>query len=175
VADILENTPEFQRGFDAQTSKRQVPDVAGREPYTTEPFIRDDAPRFFEEHEMEHVLDDYLANEEYHPFQIIVEDDREGFDENGDFHAVPNLEKPENVRNALIRSITPHRWAEYLQDAVVQYCSTIDYTVGRSERCDIVQDIVSERMEACSTMQERYALEDALQIWFRVYGGGHDV
>ena len=70
------------------------------------------------------------------------------------------------------RAITPYRWASYLQDAVVQYISTMDYTFGASERWDIVQDIVSDRMERAATNEERMDLEDALQIWHRTYGNG---
>jgi hypothetical protein len=106
-----------------------------------------------------------LDGQEYQPAPQIVPDTQTGFDMAGDYHAVSSFSL-----EGLASAITPYRWASYLQDAVVQYCSTIDYTVGRSERCDIVQDIVSERMEAVHTMEERYALEDALQIWFRTYG-----
>lgn len=111
-----------------------------------------------------------LDGQDYHPAPQILPDTHEGFDENGDYHAIAQQVVSEGIGTA----ITPYRWASYLQDAVVQYCSTIDYTVGFSERYDIVQDIVTERMEALDSREERLDLEVALQIWFRTYGGRHE-
>jgi len=108
-----------------------------------------------------------LDGQEYRPAPQILPDIQEGFDINGDFHAVEQA-----TIGGLGSAITPYRWASYLQDALQQYISTMDYTVGKSERWDIVQDIVSDRMERAATMEERYALEDALQVWYRSYGGG---
>ena len=125
------------------------------------------------EHEFEHVLDDYVASlteQEYCPFQQIIPDTQTGFDSSGDYHAIEHF-----TAEALNNAITPHRWADYLQDALNSYISTFDYTVGASERDDIVQDIVSERMENLDSMLERYQLEKALEIWRTSYGRGYRI
>lgn len=162
--DNLEGTAEFNRNH-------RLLNQVGLNPYQNAPIPnqqplnipRDELQGEYIEQDWSNELDEY--SREYSPFQEIIPDTQEGWDINGDFHAVSEF-----TRQAITNAITPYKWAEYLQDAVTQYCSTIDYTVGRSDRCDIVQDIVSERMEALDSMEERYALEDALQIWFRTYG-----
>ena len=116
--------------------------------------------------EWQEELDDY--SREYHPFQEIVPDTRTGFDCDGQYHAVESF-----TLDGLSNAITPSRWAQYLQDALVQYVSNFEYTVGASERDDIVQDLVSERMESLDTMLERYQLEKALEIWRTSYGRGY--
>lgn len=104
---------------------------------------------------------------DYHPFQEIVPDTRVGFDLDGHFHSIEHF-----TAEAINNIITPHRWADYLQDALTTYISTFDYTVGASERDDIVQDIVAERMEAVDTVEEALQLEEALEIWRRKYRYG---
>ena len=116
--------------------------------------------------EWEQELDDY--SKEYHPFQEIVPDTQTGFSLNGDYHAVESF-----TLEGLGSAITPHRWCQYLQDALTQYVSNFEYTVGASERDDIVQDLVSERMECLDSMLERYQLEKALEIWRTSYGRGY--
>lgn len=113
-------------------------------------------------------LDEYVGHldgQEYRPSPTIIPDVRVGFDEDGNFHTVQHF-----TQDRVGSAITPFRWARYLNDALMQYCSTFDYTVGRSEQDDIVQDIVSDRMERAATMEERYQLEEALEVW-RVYYG----
>lgn len=105
-----------------------------------------------------------LDGQEYQPSPQIVPDTRIGFDENGHFHAVEHF-----TLEAIQNAITPFRWAQYLQDAVEQFASTSDYTMGASDRDDFVQDLVSERMESLDSMEERYQLEEALEIWRKRY------
>lgn len=71
---------------------------------------------------------------------------------------------------ALGQAIAPYRWANYLEDAVVEYCSTIDYTVGQVERDDIAQDIINQRIEENAFDSAQVAL-DALNHWRVTYGG----
>jgi hypothetical protein len=155
----LENTSEYNR-------HHRLLNQAGLDPYIDRP-IPNQQPLNTPREEWEE-LDEY--SQEYHPFQEIVPDTRQGFDINGDFHAVESF-----TLEGLGQAITPFRWRDYLQDALTQYISTFDYTVGASERDDIVQDIVSERMEACDTMLERYQLEKALELWRQSYGRGYRI
>lgn len=175
MSEILEGTGEFNRQH--QLNGANLDPVEPGELYKAwQSFIRDDAPRFhrtevqgeYIEEEWEQELDEY--SQEYHAFQQILPDTQEGFDGEGDYHAIPTAK---TAYEGLGQAITPYRWASYLEDALQQYISTMDYTFGRSERWDIVQDIVSERMERAANMEERYALEDALQVWYRSYGGGN--
>jgi hypothetical protein len=129
MSEILEGTPEFNRGF-------QLNGAA-----------------------MEPVLDGQV----YAPAPQLIDDDHVGFDMNGNYHAIPS------ALEAVAKTITPYRWAHYLQDALTQYCSTFDYTVGLSERDDIVQDIVTDRMERALNQEEVQELDDALTIWRSVY------
>ena len=109
----------------------------------------------------------FLEGQEYHPSPTIIPDTRVGFDADGSFHAVEHF-TIESIQSA----ITPFRWAQYLQDAVEQYASTSDYTMGASDRDDFVQDVISERMELLDSMEDRYMLEEALEIWRSRYHYG---
>lgn len=141
---------------------------ADLDPYMNQPIPNQqplDIPRLDEEHEW-----DVLDGQEYEPSPQIVPDTRVGFDANGHFHAVEHF-TVEGLNNA----ITPFRWAEYLQDALTQYISAYEYTVGASERDDIVQDIVSERMEQLDSTLECLQLEKALELWRTTYGRGYRI
>lgn len=175
MSDIVEGTPEFNRQH--QLNGASLDPVEPGELYKAwQSFVQDDTPRFhrtevqgeYIEEEWEQELDEY--SQEYHAFQEIVPDVQTGFSLDGQYHAIP---ADTTAYEGLGRAITPYRWANYLQDALEQYIGTFDYTVGNSERDDIVQDIVSDRMERAATMQERYQLEEALQVWRETYG--HDV
>lgn len=109
----------------------------------------------------------HLDGQEYQPSPQIVPDSRVGFDLDGHFHSIEHF-----TAEAINNIITPHRWADYLNDALTTYISTFDYTVGASERDDIVQDIVAERMEAIDSVEEALQLEEALEIWRRKYHYG---
>lgn len=109
----------------------------------------------------------FLEGQEYRPSPTIVPDNRVGFDETGNWHAIEHFNA-----EALNNVITPHRWADYLQDALTSYIATFDYTVGASERDDIVQDIVAERMEQVDSTLEALQLEKALEIWRQRYRYG---
>lgn len=111
-----------------------------------------------------------LDGQTYEPSPMIVPDTQVGFDSSGNFHAIEHF-----TAEALNNAITPHRWADYLQDALNSYISTFDYTVGASERDDIVQDIVAERMEAVDTTLEALQLEKALELWRIKYGRGYGI
>jgi hypothetical protein len=117
------------------------------------------------------VLDEY--SQEYHPFQQIVPDVQQGFDANGDFHAVHH--EPESpfviASSGLGQAIAPYRWASYLEDAVTQLCMGNDYYTGRAERCDMAEQILEDRMNRASSEQEKIELQKAMQIWYRSYGG----
>lgn len=76
----------------------------------------------------------------------------------------------DNIYVSLGRTIAPYRWATYLQDALQQYCSTSDYTVGRAEREDIVNQIVEERKARAFDDNEVRELDKALEIWRSVHG-----
>lgn len=106
----------------------------------------------------------FLEGQEYRPAPQIIPDTRVGFDEFGHFHVVEHL-----TVEGINRALTPFRWAQHLQDAVENYASTSDYTMGASDRDDFVQDLVSERMESLDSMEERYQLEEALEIWRKRY------
>lgn len=119
-------------------------------------------PRLDEDHQW-----DVLDGQIYEPSPMIVPDTQMGFDIDGHFHSVEHF-----TAEALNNVITPYRWADYLQDALLGYIGNFEYTVGRSERDDIVQDIIAERMENLDTMAERQQLEEAYYIWQRKYRYG---
>lgn len=121
-----------------------------------------DIPRLDEDHQW-----DVLDGQIYEPSPMIVPDTQIGFDIDGNFHSVEHF-----TAEALNNVITPFRWADYLQDALLNYIGNFEYTVGRSERDDIVQDIIAERMENLDTMAERQQLEEAYYIWQRKYRYG---
>lgn len=114
--------------------------------------------------------DEWDFEYEYSPFQEIVPDTRVGFDETGNWHAVEHF-----TVDGLSNAITPFKWAEYLQDALTQYVGNFEYTVGASERDDIVQDLVAERMEQLDSTLECLQLEKALEIWRTTYGRGYRI
>lgn len=121
-----------------------------------------DLPRPDDEYQWEH-----LDGQTYEPSPCIIPDTQVGFDMSGSYHAIEHF-----TAEALNNAITPHRWANYLNDAMLSYISTFDYTVGASERDDIIQDIVSERMEQLDTTLEALQLEKALELWRQKYHYG---
>jgi len=122
-------------------------------------FIRGDAPRFHA---------DQLDGQEYQPAPQIVPDTQEGYDLDGNYHALE-----QTAVEGLGQAITPYRWASYLEDAVQQLCQGNDYHTGRAERCDIAEQIFNDRLARAATEQEQIALHEALQVWYRSYGHGN--
>lgn len=104
------------------------------------------------------------VQEEYYPSLKILPDVAEGFDLNGDYHAVE-----QTAIEALGQAITPYRWASYLQDAIVQLAESNDYHTGQAERFDMAIQIVNERLAQVDTEQEKANLLEAIQIWARSY------
>lgn len=74
-------------------------------------------------------------------------------------------EYAERLMGVVGSALTPYRWASYLEDAVVQYCQTSDYTVGDFERADVAQGIVNARLLDVDDEFERQQLYEAFQIW----------
>lgn len=109
----------------------------------------------------------YLHDQEYRPAPHIEPDTRTGFDERGDYHAIPT---DKTALRGLENAITPYRWASYLQDAVIQLCMGNDYHTGLAERRDMAEQILNERLERAGSEQEKASLYQAMQIWYRSYG-----
>jgi len=109
-----------------------------------------------------------LDGQEYRPAPQILPDIQEGFDINGDFHAIEQA-----AIGGLGSAITPYRWASYLEDAVQQLCQGNDYHTGRAERCDMAEQIFNDRMARAATEEEKISLQEALQVWYRSYGHGN--
>lgn len=166
---ILEGTPEFNRNH-------RLLNQANLDPYVDQPIPnqqplhipRDELQGEYIEEEWSDELDEY--SKEYHPFQEIIPDTQQGFDLNGDFHAVQSF-TVEGLGNA----ITPFRWRDYLQDAITQLVSTYDYDVGANERYEIAERIVAERMEALDSNLEKLQLDKALEMWKETYGRGYRI
>lgn len=49
--------------------------------------------------------------------------------------------------DGLLDASRPYRWATWLNDAVVEYCSMSDYTLSTQERDDIATDIINQTIE----------------------------
>lgn len=120
---------------------------------------------------MENRWDDmgrYLEPEdEYRPSPKLIPDNREGFDESGDYHAVPDVAGRDTYYT---RSNMPYFLALEIQQHVIRLASTEEYTVGQTWRNDSAEDYVNEVL---SQQVNPPALAfDALVYWRRMYGRG---
>lgn len=97
-------------------------------------------------------------DEEYHPFQEIVPDDREGFDAKGDWHA--RMEPSVDGSDAYYTN-QPYVRATEIQKAIVEYAKECKRVVGREERDDLAFFLAGQNYT-----------EDVYHIWFRMYGKG---
>jgi hypothetical protein len=100
----------------------------------------------------------------YHPAPITVEDTSTGWDDDGNYHVVPDVAGRDNAYEERLR---PYRWARWLNDAVIEYCSTSDYNIGSTERGDIAEDLVNQKIEANGLTTEEGQL--FLAYWRRAY------
>jgi len=158
---MLENTEEYNRHF-------RLLNGAGLDPYHDQPIPNQqplDIPRPDDDHQW-----DVLDGQEYKPAPEVIPDTRTGYDQNGDYHAIPTNK---TALEGLKQAITPFRWRDYLQDAITQLVSTYDYDVGTNERYELAEQIVAERMEALDSNLEKLQLDKALELWKESYGRGY--
>ena len=105
-----------------------------------------------------------LDGQDYRPAPIIIEDDREGFDYNGNYHMRngASMDTP-NTPNL------PYKLAVEIQQHVIREAEMNDYFIGQAERGDMATDYVTEHF--IGQIEPPSLAYDALSIWFSIYGG----
>lgn len=107
-----------------------------------------------------------LDGQIYKPAPQIVPDTRTGFDQDGDYHCVPDMAGNDDYYRQLN---TPYRLALQIQEAIVQQAEMSDYYLGLADRVDIATDIALEWFNDTTFEPPDLALQ-ALNHWFRIYG-----
>ena len=92
---------------------------------------------------------------EYHPSPQIVPDDHEGYDSEGNYHALDTA--------------SPYRWAAYLNSLVIEQVQMWDYTVSVTDREDMATDIIDNLVNQNAFDPPSLAF-DALVVWRSIYG-----
>ena len=100
---------------------------------------------------------------EYRPSPILVDDDREGFDADGNWHAFRAHQRGEHEPNI------PYRLAMEMQEGIQAQVAMYDYTVGLAERNDMAIDIANEWFNA-GTFEPHDLAFEALNRWRQIYG-----
>jgi len=106
-----------------------------------------------------------LDGQVYQPAPQIIPDTRTGYDQNGDYHAVPDVSGRDDF---YYNQTLPYKLAVNLNAEVVRQCEMNDYTVGEAERHDLAMDIANQWLEQNAFDPADLALE-ALNYWRRIY------
>ena len=129
--------------------------------------------------DMEYAPETPMDGQEYHPAPLIVPDTREGFDESGDYHAVPKYpqpELPEPDYGAILASM--HREKQYREALERQsrlHKMTMHIIQTCLERPQYQPDLDFDVLYTAQEIHEENGLgeftpEEVFDEYFRVWG-----
>lgn len=113
-----------------------------------------------------------INDQEYQPAPYVVEDERQGYDQDGNWHTFRQYQNGEHDPNGA--GLDPRvdisgRLADEMQDYIRQYIATSDYFVGSEMREDLAEEYTRHLIDQ-NAVEETHIAWDGLIAWRKKYG-----